>query len=65
MTRTGSVGRRICISDALGGPGTATVAYWHTWRRLGFACTVRTSEVRCVNQRGHGFALRVGRQRLF
>jgi hypothetical protein len=65
VTRGGSKGRRICITDAVGGPGTPTIAYGRTWRRPGFACTVRTTEVRCVNRRGHGFALRIGRQRLF
>jgi hypothetical protein len=65
VTRTGSRGRRICVTDAVGGPRTPTIAYGRTWRRGGFRCTVRTSEVRCVNGRGHGFALRIGRQRLF
>ena len=65
VTRTASKGRRICITDAVGGPGTPTIPYGHTWRRAGFTCTVRTSEVRCVNGRGHGFGLRIGRQRLF
>ena len=65
VTREGSKGRRICITDAVGGPGTPTIAYGRTWRRAGFACTVRTTGVRCVNGRGHGFALRIGRQRLF
>jgi hypothetical protein len=65
VTRTASKGRRICITDAVGGPGTPTVAYGRTWRRGGFTCTVSTAEVRCSNARGHGFGLRIGRQRLF
>ena len=58
-------GRRLCVTDAVGGPGTPTVAYGETWRRGGFRCRVRRSGVRCVNRGGHGFALRRGRQRLF
>jgi uncharacterized protein DUF6636 len=65
VTRTASKGRRLCITDALGGPGTPTVAYGRTWRRGGFSCAVRRDDVRCTNARGHGFALRIGRQRLF
>jgi hypothetical protein len=65
VTRTASRGRRICVTDAVGGPGTPTVAYGRTWRRGGFACSVRSTEIRCANGRGHGFALRIGRQRLF
>ena len=65
ITRNGSRGRRLCISDAVGGPGTPVVAYGRTWRRGGFTCRVRESGLRCTNSRGHGFELRRGRQRLF
>ena len=65
VTRRASRGRRLCVTDAVGGPGTPTVRYGTTWRRNGFRCRVRRSGVRCVNRRGHGFALRRGRQRLF
>jgi hypothetical protein len=65
ISRTGSRGGRICVTDAVGGPGTPTLAYGRTWRRGGLRCTVRTSGLRCVNGRGHGFSLRIGRQRLF
>jgi hypothetical protein len=65
VTRTGSRGRRICVTDAVGGPDLATIAYGRTWRRGGFACSVRRTGVRCVNGRGHGFSLRIGLQRLF
>jgi hypothetical protein len=65
VTRNGSKGRRLCITDALGGPGTPTVRYGHTWRRGGFRCSATRAQVRCVNRRGHGFALRIGLQRLF
>jgi hypothetical protein len=65
VTRNGSRGRRICVTDAVGGPNVPTIAYGRTWRRGGFACSVRRSGVRCVNGRGHGFALRIGLQRLF
>jgi len=63
--RNASRGRRLCVSDAVGGPGTPTVAYGKTWRRAGFRCRVRRSGVRCTNPGGHGFFLRIGRQRLF
>jgi uncharacterized protein DUF6636 len=63
--RSGSRGRRLCITDAVGGPGTPTIRYGRVWRRGGFRCSVASSGVRCVNGRGHGFALRIGRQRLF
>lgn len=63
--RNASRGRRLCVSDAVGGPGTPTVAYGRTWRRGGFRCRVRRSGVRCTNRGGHGFFLRIGRQRLF
>jgi hypothetical protein len=65
VTRTGTRGRRICVSDAVGGPGTPTIRYGRTWRRGGFACRVSEADVRCTNARGHGFALRIGRQRIF
>ena len=65
VTRNGSKGRRICVTDAVGGPELPTVAYGRTWRRGGFRCSVSRSRVRCVNGRGHGFALRIGSQRLF
>ena len=65
ITRRGSRGRRLCVSDFVGGPGTPTIAYGRTWRRGGFTCTVRESGLRCRNGRNHGFELRIGRQRLF
>lgn len=65
ISRNGKRGRRLCVSDAVGGPGTPTVAYGKTWRRGGFRCRVRRSGVRCTNPGGHGFELRIGRQRLF
>jgi hypothetical protein len=65
ITRAGSKGRRICITDSVGGPGARTVSYGDTWRRGGFTCSVRSSGVTCRNGRGHGFSLRIGRQRLF
>jgi len=64
VTRNGR-GKRLCISDAVGGPGTPTVGYGTTWRRNGFRCTVKRSGVRCTNRRGHGFFLRRGKQTLF
>ena len=65
VSRRGSRGRRLCVTDAVGGPGTPVVRYGRTWRRNGFRCRVRRSGVRCVNPRGHGFFLRRGLQRLF
>ncbi|HEV2812691.1 MAG TPA: DUF6636 domain-containing protein [Solirubrobacteraceae bacterium] len=65
VTRNGSRGKRICVSDAVGGPGTPTVRYGRTWKRNGFRCRVRRSGVRCTNRRGHGFFLRIGKQTLF
>jgi hypothetical protein len=65
VTKNGKRGRRNCVSDAVGGPGTPVVAYGRTWRRNGFRCKVRRSGVRCVNPGGHGFFLRIGLQRLF
>jgi hypothetical protein len=65
VDRSSAKGRRLCVSDAVGGPGTPVVRYGRTWRRDGFTCTVKRSGVRCTNPRGHGFELRIGRQRLF
>ena len=65
ITKKGTKGRRLCISDAVGGPGTPTVRYGRTWRRNGFTCRVTKADVRCTNAGGHGFELRRGRQRLF
>jgi hypothetical protein len=65
VTRQGARGRRLCVSDAIDVRRAATVPYGRTWRRAGFSCRVRTTGLRCVNPRGHGFALRKGRQRLF
>jgi hypothetical protein len=65
VARNASRGRRLCVSDAVGGPGTPTVRYGKTWRRGGFKCRVRRSGVRCTNPGGHGFFLRIGLQRLF
>lgn len=65
VTRTGSRGRRICVTDAVGGPNLPTIAYGRTWRRGGLRCSVRRTGVRCANGRGHGFLLRIGLQRLF
>jgi hypothetical protein len=65
VTRRGARGRRLCVSDAVDVRRAATVRYGDTWRRGGFSCRVRRSGLRCVNSRGHGFALRKGRQRLF
>ena len=65
ITRTGTKGRRLCISDAVGGPGTPVVGYDRTWRRGGFVCKIRRTGIHCTNRGGHGFELRRGRQRLF
>src|SRR5688572_12160776 len=65
VSRTGRRGKRLCYSDAVGGPGTPTVRYGTTWRRNGFRCTVRRSGVRCKNKGDHGFFLRRGKQTLF
>jgi hypothetical protein len=65
VTKTGRRGRGMCVSDAVGGPGTPTVRYGTTWRRNGFQCRVRRTGLRCVNPRNHGFELRRGRQTLF
>ena len=65
VTKTAAKGRRLCVSDAVGGPGTPTIAYDRTWKRNGFTCRVRRSGLRCTNGGGHGFELRRGRQQLF
>ena len=65
VTRNGSRGkRRLCVSDAVG-PDHPVIAYGRTWKRNGFTCRVRKSGLHCTNARGHGFDLRIGRQRLF
>jgi hypothetical protein len=64
VTKTGRRGRILCVSDAVGFDHPV-IAYGRTWRRNGFACRVRQSGLRCTNRRGHGFELRIGRQRLF
>lgn len=65
VTRSGTRGRRLCVGDAVGGPGTPVVGYGRTWRRGGFVCKIRQTGVHCTNKGGHGFELRRGRQRLF
>jgi hypothetical protein len=65
VRKNGNKGFRRCVSDAVGGPGTPTIAYGRTWKRGGFTCTVKETGVRCTNAKGHGFELRRGRQRLF
>ena len=65
ITRRGRRGRYLCVSDAVGGPGAPVVRYGRTWKRDGFTCAVSRSGVRCTNSLGHGFELRIGRQRLF
>ena len=65
ITKNGRKGRRLCISDAVGGSGTPVVGYGRTWRRGTFTCTVKRSGVRCKNRGGHGFELRRGLQKLF
>lgn len=64
ITRSGSKGKRLCVSDFAGGAGPK-LRYGTTWKRGGMTCTIRESGVRCSNARGHGFELRLGRQRLF
>src|SRR5688500_12427626 len=41
ITKAGRRGRRLCISDAVGGPGTPVVGYGRTWRRGTFTCTIK------------------------
>ncbi len=65
ITKNGKKATRLCISDAVGGPGTPVVGYDRTWRRGGFTCRITRANVRCTNKGGHGFELRRGRQRLF
>lgn len=62
--RDGVKGVRLCVSDYAGGAGPK-LAYGRTWKRGGFTCRIRESGVRCSNRLGHGFELRLGRQRLF
>ena len=64
ITKNGSRGRRLCVSDAVG-PDHPVIAYGRTWKRNGFTCRVRESGLRCTNAKHHGFELRIGRQRLF
>jgi len=64
ITKNGSRGRRLCVSDAVDA-GQPVIAYGRTWKRGGFTCRVRESGLRCSNAKGHGFELRIGRQRLF
>ena len=64
ITRNGTRGRRLCVSDAVG-PDHPVIGYGRTWRRNGFTCRVRESGLRCTNRGSHGFELRIGRQRLF
>ena len=65
INRWGARGERLCVSDAVGGPGTPVVRYGETWRRGGFQCRIRRRGVRCTNQLRHGFFLRRGLQFLF
>ena len=63
ISRNGGRGRGVCASDTT--PRAKVIAYGRTWRRFGFTCQVRKTNLRCTNRRGHGFDLRRGRQRLF
>jgi hypothetical protein len=56
--------RRLCVGDTVLG-GRPVVSYGSTWRFRGFACTVRTVGVRCVNRAGHGWFLSRARVTLF
>lgn len=64
IARDGVKGVRLCVSDFAGGAGPK-LAYGRTWRRDGYTCRIRESGVRCTNRLGHGFELRLGRQRVF
>jgi hypothetical protein len=64
IARDGVRGVRLCVSDFAGGAGPK-LQYGRTWKRGGFTCRIRESGVRCTNRLGHGFELRLGRQRLF
>jgi hypothetical protein len=53
------------VSDAVGGPKVRVLRYGRSIERYGMRCTSRTSHLRCVNRRGHGFTLSRSAQRLF
>src|SRR5687768_13992858 len=64
LHRSGKRGKRLCVGDAIGNQHPV-LRYGRTWKRNGFTCRSRASGLRCTNAGGHGFELRIGRQRLF
>ncbi len=65
ITPNGSVGTRICVSDAVYEPTFPTLAYGTQWKQGGFVCNSAESGLTCTNASGHGFMISKEEQRLF
>jgi hypothetical protein len=65
ITPNGSVGTRICVSDAVYDPTFPTVAYGTQWSKGGFLCKSAETGLTCTNAAGHGFMISKEEQKLF
>jgi hypothetical protein len=55
----------LCVSDSVHDKRAKTLAYGKSRKYGSFACTSKTSGLRCANRSGHGFSLNRDRYRLF
>lgn len=65
ITPNGSIGTRICVSDAVYDPTYPTLAYGTQWNQGGFTCKSAESGLTCTNASGHGFTIAKEAQKLF
>lgn len=65
ITPNGSVGTRICVSDAVYDPKFPTLDYGTQWNKGGFLCKSAASGLTCSNAAGHGFMISKEEQKLF
>jgi hypothetical protein len=65
ITPNGSVGTRICVSDAVYDPSFPTLAYGTQWHQGGFVCKSAENGLTCTNASDHGFMLSKEVQKLF
>lgn len=57
--------QRLCAGDTVLDPGAKVIAYGKTKHYGPFACTARTTGLRCTNRARHGFVLSRQTQKLF
>ena len=65
ITPNGSVGTRICVSDAVYDPTFPTLAYGMQWNQGGVGCKSAETGLTCTNAAGHGFMISKEVQKLF